>query len=59
MVPSANIGRVLWPKNAKTQEINEMATKNPCSGFELSCMIFLSAPLTTQGSETLLFVHGR
>jgi len=44
MASSANIGRVLWPKKAKTHEINEMATK---SGLELSCMTVLLAPLTT------------
>jgi len=47
MVSSANIGRVLWPKKAKTHEINEMATNNPGSGFELLCMTVLLAPLTT------------
>jgi len=45
MASSANIGRVLWIKKAKTHEINEMATKNPSSGFELSCMtVFLAPP---------------
>jgi hypothetical protein len=44
MASSANIGRVLWPKKAKTHEINKMATK---SGLELSCMTVLLAPLTT------------
>ena len=34
MASSANIGRVLWPKKAKTHEINEMATNNSSSGFE-------------------------
>jgi hypothetical protein len=38
MAPSANIGRVLWPKKTKTHEISEMAMKEPSSGFELSCM---------------------
>jgi|AmaraimetFIIA100_FD_contig_61_280671_length_600_multi_2_in_0_out_0_1 hypothetical protein len=48
MASSANIGRVLWPKKAKTHEINEMATKNPSSGFELSCMIILLSVITTE-----------
>src|SRR5215472_17018302 len=38
MAPSANIGRVIWPENTKTQKTNEMAMKDPSSGFELSCM---------------------
>jgi hypothetical protein len=56
MASSANIGRVLWPKKAKTHEINEMATKNPSSGFELSCMTVLLAALH---QPERLFVHGR
>ena len=44
------LDRVLWPKKAKTHEINEMATKNPSSGFELSCMTVLLAALTTPKS---------
>ena len=35
MAPSADIGRVLWPKKAKTHEINEMVTKNPSSSFDI------------------------
>jgi hypothetical protein len=35
MAPSANIGRILWPKRAKTHEINEMATKNPSNSFDI------------------------
>jgi len=35
MAPSANIGRVLWPKKAKTHEINEIVTKNPSSSFDI------------------------
>jgi hypothetical protein len=57
MASSANIGRVLWPKKAKTHEINEIATKNPRSGFELSFMTVLLAAL--RHAERLLFVHGR
>jgi hypothetical protein len=28
--------------------MNEMATKNPSSGFELSCMIILLSVITTE-----------
>jgi hypothetical protein len=58
MAPSANVGRVLWPKKVKTHEINEMAMNKPSGGFELSCMIILLASSPHKIPETLLFVHG-
>jgi hypothetical protein len=58
MAPSANVGRVLWPKKVKTHEINEMAMNKPSGGFELSCMIILLASSPDKIPETLLFVHG-
>jgi hypothetical protein len=54
MAPSANVGRVLWLKKVKTHEINEMVMKKPSGGFELSCMIILLAPLTTQDSRNAI-----
>jgi hypothetical protein len=54
MASSANIGRVLWPKKAKTNEINEMVTKNPSSGFELSRMIILLAPSPHKMGNTII-----
>jgi hypothetical protein len=57
MASSANIGRVLWPKRAKTHETNEMAMKHLSRGFELSCMTVLLAAL--RHAERLLFVRGR
>jgi hypothetical protein len=56
MASSANIGRVLWPKKAKTNEINEMVTKNPSSGFELSRMIILLAPSPHKMGNTIICV---
>jgi hypothetical protein len=56
MVSFANIGRVLWPKKAKTHEINEMAMKHLSRSFEL-CMTALLAAL--HHAKRLLFVHGR
>ena len=35
MAPSANTGRALWPKKAKTHEINAMVTKKPSSSFDI------------------------
>jgi hypothetical protein len=35
MAPSANIGRILRPKEAKAHEINAMVTKNPNSSFDI------------------------
>jgi hypothetical protein len=43
MAPSANAGRVLWLKKAKTHEINEMVKNKPDDVFELSCMGILLA----------------
>ena len=54
MASSANIGRVLWPKKAKTQETNEIVTKNPISRFELSCMIILFAASSRQGARNAI-----
>jgi hypothetical protein len=58
MAPSANVGRVVWPKKVKTHEINEMAMNKPSGGFELSCMIIFLASSPRKIPETLLFVHG-
>jgi hypothetical protein len=57
MAPSANVGRILWPKKAKTHEINEMAMNKPSDGFELSSMIVLLASSPHKIPETLLVVH--
>jgi hypothetical protein len=56
MASSASIGRVLWPKKAKTHVTNEMAIKHLSRGFELSCMTAFLAALRHAGR--LLFVRG-
>jgi len=40
MVLPATIELVFWPKKAKTPEINEMATKNPSSSFDIFTAYF-------------------
>ena len=56
MASSANIGRVLWPKKAKTHETNEMAMKHLSRGFELLRMTVLFAAPATPKSYYLCMV---